>query len=893
MSPRTGKKDLQSSIEHARGRAPGEKGMAGDGPGSAEQHYRLLFESNPLPLWVYDLESLRVVDVNEVACRKYGYTRDEFLALTIRDIRPREDIPKVEESVRTTSIGHSSGLWRHRLKDGTLIDVEITSHEIEYEGRRARFVCPIDVTQRLRAETALREREAALHRAQVLARLGHVVTRPDGSFESWSESLPELIGIEPSRIPGTTREWLTLLHPDDRSTFRAKSIEAAATGARVDVEYRLPHPDGSWMHMCQVIEPLEGEGSSGGKRWFSTLQNVTELKRVEAKVRRLNRVHAVLSGINTLIVRVRAREELFREACRIAVEAGAFQMAWIGVIDPVTRDGHVAAWHGGDHALIDHVGLTAREGTPDSDHPASTAVRHRRPVIFNDIAADMGLGALRDVLNARGLKAAACFPRVVAGEGVGVITLLADEAGVFDDDEVKLLLELAGDISFALDHLAKEDQLDYLAYYDAVTGLANRTLLRERLGQYIAAAGLERRELALALVDIERFKRINDTFGWHAGDTLLRQVGSRLVEAVGDAAHLARIGADQFAIVIPDVHAESDIVRAFNERYQRCFGRPFDIDGEELRVSAKVGIALYPIDGDSVETLYRNAEVAVRKAKASAERTLFFNPRMTEAVAEKLALENKLRRALENNEFVLHYQPKVDLDTRRIVAVEALIRWMSPELGLVPPGKFIPLMEETGLILDVGWWALRQAALDRKRWVDRGMPAPRIAVNVSAVQLRKPDFVATVASALRDGAEPHGIDIEITESLIMEDIQRTVDKLHGLRALGIDLSIDDFGTGYSSLAYLAKLPAQTLKIDRAFVITMIDDPNSMTLVSTMITLAHSLRMKVVAEGVETEAQAKVLHLLRCDQIQGYLISKPLPFELVSRLIQDDAKPSAS
>jgi len=856
---------------------------------TADQQYRLLFESNPLPLWVYDLETLQILDVNEVACQKYGYARDEFLALTIRDIRPREDVSKVEESVRTMpQQSFNAGFWRHRLKDGTLIDVEITSHEILYNGRRARFVCPIDVTQRLRAEAALREREAALHRAQLLARLGHVVTRPDGSFESWSESLPQLIGIEAARVPGSTREWLKLLHPDDRAAFRAKSIEAAVTGCRVDVEYRMPHPDGSPRQMRQVIEPIEGSGEGGARRWFSTLQDVTEQKRVEAKVQRLNRVHAVLSGINTLIVRVRERDELFREACRIAVDAGAFRMAWIGVVDPITLDGRVVAWHGGEQAHVDYIRLTARDGTPVSDRPASRAIRHKAPAIFNDVAADMPANGLRDVLLAGGHKSTACFPLVVEQKAVGVLTLLSDEKGVFDDDEVKLLLELAGDISFALDHLAKEEKIDYLAYYDALTGMANNTLLRERLGQYIAGAAAEQHKLALALVDIERFKRINDTLGWHAGDSLLKQVGARLAGAVGDEKHLARVGADHFAIVIPGVLVEADVVRHFTEQYQRCFGVPFDIEGQELRVSAKAGIALYPTDGADVEALYRNAEAAVRKAKASTERLVFYDPRMTEAVAEKLALENKLRRALENDEFVLHYQPKVDLETRRIVGLEALIRWMSPELGLVPPMKFIPLMEETGLILDVGWWALRQAARDRKRWVDAGTTAPPIAVNVSAVQLRKADFVATVASALAHGADPHGIDIEITESLVMEDVQHTVAKLHGLRALGIQLSIDDFGTGYSSLAYLAKLPAQMLKIDRSFVATMVDDASSMTLVSTMVSLAHSLRMLVVAEGVETPEQARMLQALRCDQMQGYLISKPLPFELVSAFMRDEA-----
>jgi PAS domain S-box-containing protein len=256
---------------------------------SDEQRYRLLFEANPLPLWVYDLETLRFLDVNEVACQKYGYTRDEFLAMTIRDIRPPEDVPLVEESVRATPAQtFNSGVWRHRLKDGTLISVEITSHEMHYLGRRTRFVCPIDVTQRVRAEAALREREAGLKRAQAMARLAHVITRPDGSFESWSETMPQLAGIAPAQMPRTTREWMQLLHADDRATFRAKSIEAAVKGERVDVEYRLLHPDGSVVHMQQVIEPLDELAPQGRGRWFSTLQDVSEQKLAEGRVLRAN-----------------------------------------------------------------------------------------------------------------------------------------------------------------------------------------------------------------------------------------------------------------------------------------------------------------------------------------------------------------------------------------------------------------------------------------------------------------------------------------------------------------------------------------------------------------------------------------------------------------------------
>jgi EAL domain-containing protein (putative c-di-GMP-specific phosphodiesterase class I) len=329
-------------------------------------------------------------------------------------------------------------------------------------------------------------------------------------------------------------------------------------------------------------------------------------------------------------------------------------------------------------------------------------------------------------------------------------------------------------------------------------------------------------------------------------------------------------------VVFPEASAEIEVARMLNEFYQRCFGAAFATGTEELRVTARIGVALFPADGGDTETLYRNAEAAVKRAKSAVERVLFYDARMTESIAEKLALENRLRGALQNEQFVLHYQPKVDCVSRRVEGVEALIRWHDPELGLVPPAKFIPLMEETGLIVEVGAWALHKAASDYRAWRTQGLDAPRIAVNVSAIQLQRKDFVSNVEAALRSDGAVAGIDLEITESAILTNVEDTVGKLHALRAQGLNLAIDDFGTGYSSLSYLAKLPVQVLKIDQSFVSTMLADPDSQTLVATMISLAHALRMKVVAEGVETEEQAALLKLLRCDVIQGYLIGKPMP-----------------
>src|SRR5438477_746716 len=609
-------------------------------------------------------------------------------------------------------------------------------------------------------------------------------------------------------------------------------------------------------------------------------------KEAEARIHRLHRVYAVLSGINALIVRVSDREELFRGACRIAIEAGQFPMAWIGVVDRETKRVKPVAWGGEAEEFLASAPLSMSQSRAVGRGMSGSAIEEKKAVIANDIQNDPRT-QMKEQCKERGINSLAFLPLIIGNEGIGVLALYASETGFFDDEEMKLLLELAGDISFALDHIAKGEKLDYLAYYDSLTGLANRTLFHERLVQYVSAAQSEKSGLAVAVVDVDRFKIINDSLGRQAGDELLRQVAER-IEGHAGPIRMARISADRFAIVRTGVSSENEVARLIEQWLAECFGPPYTVSGSELRVSAKAGIALFPNDGADADTLFQNAEAALKKAKAAGERYLFHTQQMTERIGEKLALENKLRQALEKEEFVLHYQPKVDTATRRIDSVEALIRWQSPELGLVPPMQFIPLLEETGLILEVGAWALRRAVVDHRTWTEQGLPAPRVSVNVSSVQLRKRDFVATVEEAIKAGSVPPGIDLEITESLVMEDIEANMKKLEAVRVLGVSIAIDDFGTGYSSLGYLAKLPVHSLKIDRSFIITMLKDPAIMTLVSTIISMAHSLRLKVIAEGVDAEEQAEELDRLGCDQLQGYLFSKPLPFDEMTALLDPGA-----
>jgi diguanylate cyclase (GGDEF)-like protein len=515
------------------------------------------------------------------------------------------------------------------------------------------------------------------------------------------------------------------------------------------------------------------------------------------------------------------------------------------------------------------------------------ALRERRAVVINDMHKNPH-PALRVEAVKRGFHSMVALPLYEAGRPGAMLALYACEPGFFNEDEMKLLEELAGDISFALDTISKEEQLNYLAYYDSLTGTANRTLFLDRLGKQLPSTQRSASRLAVLFFDVDRFKGINDSLGRPAGDALLKELAARLSRRLRDADDLARVSADHFAVVLRDVQTEADVARVVESLLQAALEQPFELSGQALHVSAKVGVAVYPGDGDDADTLFRNAESAAQSAKQEGEKYLFYAREMSERIAGKLALENRLRLALERDEFVLHYQPKVDLRTRRIVAAEALIRWMDPEKGLVPPGHFIPLLEETGLILEVGRWALRRAVRDHHAWQVRGIAAPRVAVNVSPVQLRQRDFVEVVSEALKEGAKAPGIDLEVTESLIMQDIDANIAKLKAVRELGLGIAIDDFGTGYSSLSYLAKLPVQVLKIDRSFVMGTDDDPDARTLVAAIIDLAHSLRLEVVAEGVETEAQAGFLRGRGCDQMQGYLFSRPVAVEDFVRLITPQA-----
>ena len=623
------------------------------------------------------------------------------------------------------------------------------------------------------------------------------------------------------------------------------------------------------------------------ERTASLVAEVEQRKAHEARIVRLNRIYSVLSGINTTIVRVRETQELYETACRIAVEQGRFTFAWIGMLEESGRKVAPVAKAGRDDGYLSQINLSAVEDDPGNCRLIAEAMTQARPVICNDIATDERMAAWRDEALSRGYRSVVLFPLTLDGRMIGVFVIYAPEVNVFDEEEMALLTEMAGDISFALDHLKKAERLDYLSYFDAITDLPNRTLFLDRVEQRVHSAHRDQEVFSIIMLDLERFGSINESLGRQAGDSLLRQLAQRLKQGLSETDILARLSADYFGIATRHDGKSANIAYILEKVLSEIQSQPFLIGGQELRVSARAGVSCYPADGQDTETLLRNAEAALKQAKLSGDKYLFYTPELNARVAETLTLENKLRRALEQEEFVLYYQPKVELKSGQICGLEALLRWNDPEVGLVPPLKFISLLEETGMILEVGRWALAKAVSDSRTWQANGLQSPRIAVNVSPIQLRQKDFVSMVAHVINGGESAAvKLELEITESLIMQDIEANIQKLRAIREMGIEVAIDDFGTGYSSLSYIAKLPVNVLKIDRTFIINMASNPDDLSIVSTIISLAHSLDLRVIAEGVDTEEQANLLRLLKCNEIQGFLFSPAVPAEKIEVFLRE-------
>ena len=851
---------------------------------SSELRFRQMADNISDVFFLFAVDSQRMLYVSPAYEQIWGRSCESLYANPqgwIEAIHPDDQAASDASYRQATSVGTFRIEHRIVRPDGSIRWIESRGFPVSDDAGllvRIAGVCQ-DITERKKAAQQLHDSQQRLNGIVSAAMDAIVTADEEGRIVLGNPAAAIMFGYPAAELQGMPLDRLL------PARFRARHATQIAAFAEAGITSRrmgaLSPVSGLRKNGEEFpIEASISRDESTGRRFFTAiLRDVTERTRSDERIRRFSRMYSLLSGINTLIVRVRDRDELFREACRIACERGRFRMSMIAIVDPRTIQLVSVASAGKDETLL--AAIQKRLSSPEGATKTlvARAILERKPFVSNDSSDDPRLVFSTKYAEA-GVHSMAILPLMVAQEAVGVLALYASERDFFQEGELKLLTELAGDVAFAIDHLDKQERLDYLAYYDVLTGLANRSLLIERLALYLRTAVSGECRLALFLIDLERFKNINDSLGQPAGDALLRQVAAWLTRRTGDANLLARVGADRFAVLLPEVRPEGNVAHLFEKAMDAFLSHPFCLNDAIFRIAFKGGAALFPDDGADAETLFRNAEAALKKAKASGERYLFYTPAMTATVASRLTLENQLRRALEKQEFVLHYQPKVNLASGQVTGAEALIRWNDPHSGLVAPGRFIPVLEETGLIHEVGRWALQQAVEDHRRWRAAGLASVRIAVNVSPLQLGSRDFIAEIAQAISiDTQAAAGLELEITESVIMADIRHSIAGLQAIRAMGVSIAIDDFGTGFSSLSYLAKLPVDTLKIDRSFVTDMTATPQGLALVSTIINLAHALKLKVVAEGVETDEQSHLLRLLNCDEMQGFLFSRAVPCEI--------------
>jgi len=691
----------------------------------------------------------------------------------------------------------------------------------------------------------------------------------EGRMTYNNPAIESILGYPLEQMHGL--DTLRFMHPEDREDVQRQLPEIVAEGLGWR-GWRL-----RWLHRDGSERVLESSATAlfddqQALRGFRGVDHdVTERLQHEEKIRQLARIHAVLSAVGNVVLRASSRAELLADACRVAVEQGGFTAAGIGV----RRDGdllEVIARHGDPDVLAvvaPEAPMPIHAQSPYHRHPGIRAFRERHRFAVQDFTDAEVPADVRADMARIGIRSEIALP--IGSEPWGLLALFSDTVKEYDDEEIELLERLTREIDYAVDFIAKSERLEYLAYHHPVSGLPNRSAFRERMQPL-----LRQSPMVVAVVGILRLGHINDSRGRDFGDELLRQTGARLQQALGATGTVAHPEQASFLLAYPatgSLEVETERLDALMGNFERIV---FMIDDEQVHVNLHAGIACSPEHGEDVDTLERSAMAALAEADKRKVRIHAYSDALRARAKRRVELERDLRRGIQAHEFELYYQPKFEAATQRLVGAEALLRWRHPVDGLVSPAEFIPVLEETGLIVPVGRWVMRSALETALAWRRAGHAQLRIAVNVSARELRNNRFLAVCQALLEPHAADQPLDIEITESVIMDDIEHSVGLLQGLRALGCRIAIDDFGTGYSSLNYLARLPADTIKVDQSFVAMLTQSPEAVSLVTNIITLAHSLSRDVVAEGVEEEEQAKLLRLLRCDVLQGYWLGRPMP-----------------
>jgi len=655
------------------------------------------------------------------------------------------------------------------------------------------------------------------------------------------------------------------LHEHDQALWREP-------GAQV-YETTISLPDGRQRDAVYYKATFTGpDGAVAGL--IGTIIDVTEARQA---ARRQAMEHAVTQMLATADSVAEALPQTIRAICEeFGWACGAYWSA--DAHGTVLR--RTAVWHVDSPAVAQFVGAEAANTEKPLPAPKAGGLLRRAwrdgtPVWVPDVAteADFQRGA---AAAKAGLYCAFAFPVAARGHRVGVMEFFGGSIKQPDPDLLAVTRSLGSQIGQFMIRKDAEEKLRFVATHDALTGLPNRVMFGQRLDHAIAQAQRQRRRLAVLFLDLDRFKVINDTLGHEFGDALLREVARRLRENLRASDTVARLGGDEFVVLLEDV-TEPLFVGTVAQKIIAALSEGYVLAGREYHVTASVGASTFPDDAADAATLLKNADIAMYRAKEQGRNTFqFYSSQLNLHSVQRLNLESALRRAIEREEFVLYYQPQVELRTGRITGAEALVRWLHPELGLLAPGRFIPIAEETGLIVPLGEWVLRSACTTQRAWTARGLPALRIAVNLSARHFMRANLAHDISAALAStGCDPARLELEITETSVMDDPERVVALLHQIREIGVSVAIDDFGTGHSSLAYLKRFPVDNLKIDRSFVSDVPNDKNNVAITQAVIAMAHSLGMRVIAEGVETRAQHNFLLAQKCDEYQGYFFSEPL------------------
>jgi len=788
----------------------------------SEHRYRTLFDANPLPMWVYDFDTLRFTAVNDAAIRHYGYSREEFLSKKITDIRPVEDVPAVMKAL--TSLGDRQGPneYRHRRKDGNIFDVEITSFEFMSAGRRSRLVIARDVTERKRADEEVRRSEERYRELFENANDLVYTTDLQGTITSMNLAGERMTGFAREEVLGKGIE--TFVAPDHvhrgREAFERKLYgDAQSTFYELDILAR----DGHRIPIEVSTRLIYHDGKPIGVQGIG--RDITERKANEARYRLL--FERNLAGVyrttpdgrildcNDACARVfgyESREEL------IEAQASAFYF------DPAERERLVAR---------------LREQNTISNHE----LRLRR----HD------------------------------GSEVWVLENINLLHGRTPEEDV-----LEGTIIDITDRRHAQEQIEYQAYHDSLTGLPNRLLFRDRINVALAHAKRHGHIAAVMFLDLDQFKLVNDTLGHTVGDRLLQAIGSRLVNCVRAEDTVARMGGDEFTILLYDL-ADRNATSTVAQKVLDAVRHPVALGEHELFVTTSIGIAIFPDEGEDAESLLKNADRAMYRAKELGRDN--YQYASSARFDSRLLIERSLHHALERNEFVVHYQPMVEIASGRLVGAEALVRWNHPEQGLIQPDEFIHAAEESALIIPLGEWVLGTACRQMKEWHDAGHDWLRVAVNLSPRQFANHELPDAVERVLKETGFPaRNLDLEITESTAMQNVELSLTILSRLKEMGIRISIDDFGTGYSSLSYLKRFPIDTVKIDQDFVKDLTADANDTAIISAVISMARALNLRVIAEGVETEEQLAFLRREQCAEMQGFLYSRPLSPEEFERAL---------